>query len=100
MFYTNMRSLSSAGVTRALADAADAYLLVINPIIYAEVSIDADRIEDLDAELRSRTTNGFRSRTRLAFSLGRRSFATGAREAHIGHRCRTSTSGRTRRSTG
>jgi predicted nucleic acid-binding protein len=35
----------------ALADAADRYQLAINPIIYAEVSVDADRIEDLDAQL-------------------------------------------------
>ena len=35
----------------ALADTAEAYQLAINPIIYAEVSIDAERIEDLDAEL-------------------------------------------------
>ncbi len=36
---------------RALAKAADQYALAINPIIYAEVSVDADRIEDLDDEL-------------------------------------------------
>jgi hypothetical protein len=36
---------------RALADTADRYRLAINPIIYAELSIDAERIEDLDAEL-------------------------------------------------
>jgi predicted nucleic acid-binding protein len=36
---------------QALADAADRYELAINPIIYAEVSIDAERIEDLDGEL-------------------------------------------------
>jgi len=39
---------------RALADAADKYQLAINPIIYAEVSVDADRIEDLDEELPER----------------------------------------------
>jgi predicted nucleic acid-binding protein len=36
---------------RALAATADRYRLAINPIIYAELSIDAERIEDLDAEL-------------------------------------------------
>lgn len=36
---------------QALSDAADRYQLAINPVIYAEVSVDADRIEDLDAEL-------------------------------------------------
>jgi predicted nucleic acid-binding protein len=36
---------------QALAETADHHQLAINPIIYAEVSIDADRIEDLDDEL-------------------------------------------------
>jgi len=35
----------------ALAGAADGGLLVINPIIYAEVSIGFERIEDLEAAL-------------------------------------------------
>lgn len=35
----------------ALEDAADRYRLVINPVIYAEVSIRYTRIEDLDAAL-------------------------------------------------
>lgn len=35
----------------ALAEAADQGSLVINPIIYAEVSVGFDRIEDLDLEL-------------------------------------------------
>jgi predicted nucleic acid-binding protein len=39
---------------RTLADTADRYQLAINPVIYAEVSIDADRIEDLDVELPER----------------------------------------------
>ena len=34
-----------------LADAADRFRLVINPIIFAEVSIRYSRIEDLDAAL-------------------------------------------------
>lgn len=34
-----------------LARLADQYVFVINPIIYAEVSIGFDRIEDLDAAL-------------------------------------------------
>jgi hypothetical protein len=37
-----------------LADVADRYELAINPLIYAEVSVDAARIEDLDAELPER----------------------------------------------
>lgn len=37
--------------SKALADAADNGLLVINPIIYAEVSIGFERIEDLEAVL-------------------------------------------------
>jgi predicted nucleic acid-binding protein len=36
---------------RALADAADLGPLVINPIIYAEVSVRFSKIEDLDAAL-------------------------------------------------
>ena len=36
---------------RALAEAADRYELAINPVIYAEVAVDAERIEALDAEL-------------------------------------------------
>jgi predicted nucleic acid-binding protein len=36
----------------ALAEAADAGPLVINPIIYAEVSVDFTSIEDLDEALR------------------------------------------------
>ena len=35
----------------ALSAAADRYELAINPIIYAELSVDAERIEELDAEL-------------------------------------------------
>jgi predicted nucleic acid-binding protein len=35
----------------ALADAADRYRLVINPIVYAEVSPRFSRIEELDAAL-------------------------------------------------
>jgi predicted nucleic acid-binding protein len=35
----------------ALADVAESSLLAINPIIYAEVSIGFDRIEDLEAAL-------------------------------------------------
>jgi predicted nucleic acid-binding protein len=38
---------------QALAEAADQGPLVINPIIYAEVSVGFDRIEDLDLELAS-----------------------------------------------
>ena len=37
--------------SRTLEDAAENHILVINPIIYAEVSIGFDRIEDLDAAL-------------------------------------------------
>lgn len=37
--------------TGALAQAAQGHLLVINPVIYAEVSIGFDRIEELDSAL-------------------------------------------------
>lgn len=39
---------------QTLAETADRYQLAINPVIYAEISIDADRIEDLDVELPER----------------------------------------------
>ena len=37
--------------SETLADYAETHILVINPIIYAEVSIGFDRIEDLDMVL-------------------------------------------------
>jgi predicted nucleic acid-binding protein len=37
--------------SRSLEECAQDHVLVINPIIYAEVSIGFDRIEDLDAAL-------------------------------------------------
>ncbi len=37
--------------SQALEKAADQYRLVINPVVYAEVSIRYSRIEDLDAAL-------------------------------------------------
>lgn len=37
--------------SQALEQAADQYRLVINPVVYAEVSIRYSRIEDLDAAL-------------------------------------------------
>ena len=37
--------------SRSLEECAQDHLLVINPVIYAEVSIGFDRIEDLDAAL-------------------------------------------------
>lgn len=41
----------SSWSTEALADRAERDVLVINPIIYAEVSVGFGRIEDLDATL-------------------------------------------------
>lgn len=38
----------------ALAETAERYELAINPVIYAEVSVDAERVEDLDVELAER----------------------------------------------
>ena len=37
--------------SRTLEDLAETHVLVLNPIIYAEVSISFDRIEDLDRAL-------------------------------------------------
>lgn len=39
--------------SRALADAGESHVLVINPVIYSEVSTGFDRIEDLDEALSS-----------------------------------------------
>lgn len=39
--------------SNALADAADAGRIAINPVVYSEVSVGFRRIEDLDAELPS-----------------------------------------------
>ncbi|HYJ67431.1 MAG TPA: type II toxin-antitoxin system VapC family toxin [Nocardioidaceae bacterium] len=39
--------------SQALADAADRGSLVVNPVVYAEVSVRFTRIEDLDAALPS-----------------------------------------------
>ena len=41
--------------SRSLQECAENHILVINPFIYAEVSIGFDRIEDLDAALPERT---------------------------------------------
>jgi hypothetical protein len=41
--------------SRSLQECAQDHILVINPIIYAEVSIGFDRIEDVDAALPERT---------------------------------------------
>lgn len=41
--------------SEALADAADAGRLVINPLVYAEVSIGFERIEELDQALPAET---------------------------------------------
>jgi predicted nucleic acid-binding protein len=40
--------------SRSLADTAERHELAINPIIYAEVATDVERIEELDAQLPER----------------------------------------------
>jgi predicted nucleic acid-binding protein len=67
----------------ALARAADQGRLVLNPLVYAEVSLAFDRIEDLDAVLDGAAFE----RRPLPWT------------AASGCRCRISTSARTRRST-
>lgn len=37
--------------SNALADAADAQAIIINPVIYAEISVRFDRIEELESAL-------------------------------------------------
>jgi hypothetical protein len=46
----------AAWSAEALARAADESVLVINPIVFAEVSVGFDRIEDLEDAGRRRST--------------------------------------------
>src|SRR5258708_2733862 len=55
----------------ALAEQADADLLAINPIIYAEVSIGFGRIEDLDAALPAATFHRLALPWEAAFLAGK-----------------------------
>lgn len=79
-----------------LAKLAETSVLVINPIVYAEVSVGFARIEELDAAL---PLDAFRREPlpfHAGFSRARRSCATGAPGAHAPARYRTSTSAPTR----
>ena len=79
-----------------LGRAAETGRLVINPIVYAEVSVGFDTIEALDAALPA----SYYAREALpwdaaSFSRRERIFPTAAREAAAGQRCPISTSVRT-----
>lgn len=57
--------------TKALAEQADHDLLAINPIIYAEVSIGFQRIEDVDAALPAQTFHRLALPWEAAFLAGK-----------------------------
>jgi len=57
--------------SRSLEECAQDHILVINPIIYAEVSIGFDRIEDLDAALPERTVERRPIPWEAAFLVGK-----------------------------
>jgi hypothetical protein len=82
----------------ALAETAEQFELVIDPIIYAEVSVDAERIEDLDDELPERNFRRLPLPYEAGFLAGkayvRYRRAGGARRSP----CRTSISEPTQRS--
>jgi predicted nucleic acid-binding protein len=57
--------------TNALRDAAETARLIINPIVYAEVSVRYSRIEDADAALPSRLFNREAIPFEAAFLVGK-----------------------------
>ena len=73
----------------ALANAAEAGPLSINPVIYAEVSVRFSRIEDLEDAL---PPADFRRSALPRSSLGRRSWPTAAPTVPRALRCPTSSS--------
>ena len=64
--------------SQALEQAADQYRLVINPVVYAEVSIRYSRIEDLDAALPKTMFYREPIRTKRLFSPASRSCSIAA----------------------
>ena len=76
----------------ALAKARDEGSLVINPIVYAEVSTGFDRVEDLDDALPRMTFSGSSCPTRRGSWPARRFWPTGDGEVGSTHRSRISTS--------
>jgi len=72
---------------QALAEGAEHARLVINPIIFAEVSVGYARVEELEASLRGKTCLG-----PPPSWPGNASWPTGAGEVRKAPRCPTSTS--------
>jgi hypothetical protein len=80
----------------AIERAADRYRLVINPIVYAEVSIRYSRIEDLDAALPKAMFDREPIPYEAAFLAGKRSSPIGGEEEQRVRRFRTSSLALTR----
>jgi hypothetical protein len=66
--------------SRALARAADESVLVINPIVFAEVSVGFDRVEDLEDALPPEIYRRGPCRTRRCSSRGGASSRTAGAE--------------------
>lgn len=82
----------------ALARAADAGRLAINPIVYAEVSVGFGSVEDLDAALPADVFERHHLPWEAASWPPSASSGTAAVGASVGRRSRTSMSAHTRRS--
>jgi hypothetical protein len=80
---------------REIAAAMDVGRVVVNPLIYAEVSVGYQTIEELTSCSRPPTTSVSRCPTWRASPPGRHSSGTGAAAATNDRRCRTSTSAHT-----
>jgi hypothetical protein len=81
----------------ALAECPEHAQLLIDPIIYAEVSIGFTTIEALDAALPNSVFQRAPLPWRPAFSPGRAFWPTAREVAPAPHRCRISTSGHMQR---
>jgi hypothetical protein len=79
----------------ALAEIAEHAVLIVNPIIYAEVSVGFANIEELDAVLPAALYRRDPFLGKPRFWPGSAFCNTGATEASGGRRCQTSISGPT-----
>jgi hypothetical protein len=77
-----------------IAAALDAGRVVISPLVYAEVSVGYETIEELDELLPASDTNVSRCLTWRVSLPGKRSCATGAAAVTSDRQCRTSISAR------
>ncbi|MGH3545873.1 MAG: type II toxin-antitoxin system VapC family toxin [Mycobacteriales bacterium] len=80
----------------ALAAAADHSQLLINPLIYAEVSVGYDLIEDVEERLPAELYRREALPYEAAFLAGKCFLAYRRMVAFVPHLCPTSTSGHTR----